>query len=79
MNFRNLAAWSIRNPVVPLVLFFALSVMGIVAFLTSLVAAFTLVPSWNSTVMLADPSCVVELIVSTPAIERIEDSTRFVI
>ena len=34
MNFRNLSAWSIRNPVVPLVLFFALSVMGIVAFLS---------------------------------------------
>jgi multidrug efflux pump subunit AcrB len=32
MNFRNLSAWSIRNPVVPLVLFMALSLAGIVAF-----------------------------------------------
>ncbi|WP_295634525.1 efflux RND transporter permease subunit [Novosphingobium sp.] len=33
MNFRNLSAWSIRNPVVPLVLFMALSLAGIVAFM----------------------------------------------
>jgi len=33
MNFRNLSAWSIRNPVVPIVLFTGLLLMGIVAFL----------------------------------------------
>ena len=33
MNFRNLSAWSIRNPVVPIVLFVALSLAGIVAFM----------------------------------------------
>ena len=33
MNFRNLSAWSIRNPVVPLVLFMALTLGGIVAFM----------------------------------------------
>ena len=32
MNFRNLSAWSIRNPVPPIVLFVALLLMGIVAF-----------------------------------------------
>ena len=32
MGFRNLSAWSIRNPVVPLVLFAALTLAGIVAF-----------------------------------------------
>ena len=32
MNFRNISAWSIRNPVVPLVIFAALMVMGIVSF-----------------------------------------------
>ena len=32
MNLRNLSAWSIRNPVVPLVLFAALTLAGIVAF-----------------------------------------------
>ncbi len=32
MNFRNLSAWSIRNPVIPLVLFTALLFAGIVSF-----------------------------------------------
>ncbi|MEM6266495.1 MAG: efflux RND transporter permease subunit [Pseudomonadota bacterium] len=33
MNFRNLSAWSIRNPVIPLVLFTALLLAGIVSFM----------------------------------------------
>ncbi len=33
MNFRNLSAWSIRNPVVPIVLFAALMLLGVVAFM----------------------------------------------
>ena len=33
MNFRNLSAWSIRNPVVPLVLFAALMLVGVVSFI----------------------------------------------
>ncbi|MBD2843271.1 efflux RND transporter permease subunit [Erythrobacter rubeus] len=33
MNFRNLSAWSIRNPVIPLVLFTALLFAGIVSFM----------------------------------------------
>jgi len=33
MNFRNISAWSIRNPVVPLVLFAGLLIAGIVAFM----------------------------------------------
>ena len=33
MNFRNLSAWSIRNPVVPIVLFVGLLLMGVVAFM----------------------------------------------
>lgn len=32
MNFRNISAWSIRNPVVPIVLFIALTLAGIVSF-----------------------------------------------
>jgi multidrug efflux pump subunit AcrB len=32
MNFRNISAWSIRNPVVPIVLFVALTLAGIMAF-----------------------------------------------
>ena len=32
MNFRNLSAWSIRNPVIPLVAFMALLFAGIVSF-----------------------------------------------
>lgn len=32
MNFRNISAWSIRNPVVPIVLFIALSLAGIMSF-----------------------------------------------
>lgn len=34
MNFRNISAWSIRNPVVPLVLFIGLTLAGIMAFMT---------------------------------------------
>ena len=33
MNFRNISAWSIRNPVVPIVLFIGLTLVGIVAFM----------------------------------------------
>ncbi|MGB7419382.1 MAG: efflux RND transporter permease subunit, partial [Erythrobacter sp.] len=33
MDFRNISAWSIRNPVIPLVLFTALLLAGIVSFL----------------------------------------------
>ena len=33
MNFRNLSAWSIRNPVIPLVIFTALLLAGIVSFM----------------------------------------------
>lgn len=32
MNFRNLSAWSIRNPVVPIVLFFGLTILGVFSF-----------------------------------------------
>ncbi|BDI59724.1 efflux RND transporter permease subunit [Qipengyuania nanhaisediminis] len=32
MNFRNISAWSIRNPVIPMVLFTALLIAGIVSF-----------------------------------------------
>ena len=33
MNFRNISAWSIRNPVVPIVLFFGLMLAGILSFM----------------------------------------------
>jgi multidrug efflux pump subunit AcrB len=33
MNFRNISAWSIRNPVAPIVLFIALTLAGVVSFL----------------------------------------------
>jgi multidrug efflux pump subunit AcrB len=32
MNFRNISAWSIRNPIVPIVLFIALVIAGVVSF-----------------------------------------------
>jgi multidrug efflux pump subunit AcrB len=32
VNFRNLSAWSIRNPIVPIVMFIGLTLAGIVAF-----------------------------------------------
>ncbi|APG63277.1 hypothetical protein LPB140_11330 [Sphingorhabdus lutea] len=34
MNFRNISAWSIRNPVVPMVLFVALTIAGIISFMS---------------------------------------------
>jgi multidrug efflux pump subunit AcrB len=33
MNFRNISAWSIRNPIIPIVLFLALTLAGVVAFM----------------------------------------------
>jgi multidrug efflux pump subunit AcrB len=33
MNFNNISAWSIRNPVVPIVLFVALTIAGIMSFM----------------------------------------------
>ena len=32
MNFRNISAWSIRNPIVPIVLFIGLTLAGLVSF-----------------------------------------------
>lgn len=32
MNFRNLSAWSIRHPVVPIVIFVAMMLMGVISF-----------------------------------------------
>ncbi|PKB14081.1 AcrB/AcrD/AcrF family protein [Novosphingobium kunmingense] len=32
MNFRNISAWSIRNPIIPIVLFFGLLLAGMVSF-----------------------------------------------
>lgn len=32
MNFRNISAWSIRNPIVPIILFIGLSLAGILSF-----------------------------------------------
>ncbi|MDE2405314.1 MAG: efflux RND transporter permease subunit [Sphingomonadales bacterium] len=32
MNFRNISAWSIRNPVVPIIIFVGLMLMGLVSF-----------------------------------------------
>ena len=32
MDFRNISAWSIRNPVVPIILFIGLMLMGMVSF-----------------------------------------------
>ena len=39
MNFRNLSAWSIRNPVVPLVMFIGLTLAGIASFMSMKVQA----------------------------------------
>jgi multidrug efflux pump subunit AcrB len=33
MDFRNISAWAIRNPVPPIVLFIALTLAGIVSFM----------------------------------------------
>jgi multidrug efflux pump subunit AcrB len=33
MSFRNISAWAIRNPVAPLVLFFALTLAGLISFM----------------------------------------------
>lgn len=33
MNFRNISAWSIRNPIVPIVLFIGLTLAGIISFM----------------------------------------------
>ena len=33
MNFRNISAWSIRNPVVPIIIFIGLVLVGIVSFM----------------------------------------------
>ena len=36
MNFRNISAWCIRNPVPPIVFFVGLMLAGIVSFMTGL-------------------------------------------
>lgn len=33
MNFRNISAWSIRNPVAPIVLFLGLTLAGLISFM----------------------------------------------
>ena len=41
MNFRNISAWCIRNPVPPIVLFIALLLAGIVSFMSMSGLLFT--------------------------------------
>jgi multidrug efflux pump subunit AcrB len=77
MNFRNISAWAIRNPVPPLVLFFALTLAGIISFMRMDINAMPDVEFPAVVVSVSQPGASpVEL--ETQVTQRIEAAVRSV-
>ncbi len=75
MNFRNISAWSIQNPVPPLVLFFALTLMGIMAFMRMPITADPDIDFPVAIVSVAQPGAApVEL--ETQVAQKVEAAVR---
>jgi multidrug efflux pump subunit AcrB len=75
MNFRNISAWSIKNPVPPLVLFFALTLMGIMAFMRMPITADPDIDFPVAVISVAQPGAApVEL--ETQVAQKVEAAVR---
>jgi multidrug efflux pump subunit AcrB len=75
MNFKNISAWSIRNPIPPLVMFFGLTVAGIVSFLMMGVQSDPDIDFPGAIVIIAQPGAApTEL--ETQVTQRVEAAVR---
>ncbi len=75
MNFRNISAWSIRNPVVPIVLFVGLVLMGIVSFMGMKIQDMPDIEFPAVRVMIAQPGAAPTEI-ETQITQRVEAAVR---
>ena len=75
MNFRNISAWSIRNPVVPIILFIGLMLMGIASFMQMKVQDMPDIEFPAVRVMIAQPGAAPTEI-ETQITQRIEAAVR---
>ncbi len=75
MNFRNISAWSIRNPVVPLVLFIGLTLAGLVSFMNMKVQGDPDIEFPAAVVIIAQPGAAPTEI-ETQITQRVESAVR---
>jgi multidrug efflux pump subunit AcrB len=75
MNFRNISAWSIRNPVVPIILFIGLMLMGVVSFMQMKVQDMPDIEFPAVLVMISQPGAAPKEI-ETQITQRIEAAVR---
>ncbi len=75
MNFRNISAWSIRNPVVPIVLFVGLVLIGIVSFMQMKIQDMPDIEFPAVSVMIAQPGAAPTEI-ETQITQRVESAVR---
>lgn len=75
MDFRNISAWSIRNPVVPIILFIGLCLMGAVSFMQMKVQDMPDVEFPAVSVMISQPGAAPTEI-ETQITQRIESAVR---
>ena len=75
MSFRNISAWSIRNPVPPIVLFVALTLAGLISFYRMDVNQFPDVAFPGVTVTVAQPGAAPSEL-ETQVTQRIEAAVR---
>ena len=75
MNFKNISAWSIRNPIPPLVMFFGLTVAGIVSFLMMGVQSDPDIDFPGAIVIIAQPGAAPSEL-ETQVTQRVEAAVR---
>ena len=75
MNLRNISAWSIRNPIIPIVLFIGLTIAGIVSFSRLPVINFPEVEFPSTTVAIAQPGAAPSEI-ETQITQNVESAVR---
>jgi len=75
MNFRNISAWAIRNPVPPIVLFVALTLAGLVSFMRMQVNNFPDVDFPAVSVTISQPGAAPSEL-ETQVTQRVEASVR---
>ena len=75
MNLRNISAWSIRNPIIPIVLFIGLTIAGIVSFSRLPVVNFPEVEFPSTTVLISQPGAAPSEI-ETQITQKVESAVR---
>ncbi|TCD06741.1 efflux RND transporter permease subunit [Erythrobacteraceae bacterium CFH 75059] len=75
MNFRNISAWSIRNPIIPIVLFIGLTLAGLLSFMRLPVVNFPDVEFPMVSVLISQPGAAPTEI-ETQITQRVESAVR---